>query len=87
MDGAGAHRSSSSSASQREGGGKGSAASVVVVKTAGMKKMDHERYLDATQRYVSLIPYPLIFSYSFFFFAPPRTHVHHLLYIGESSRP
>lgn len=41
-----AHPSTSSS----EGaGGKGT--SVVVVKT-GKKRMDHERYLDATQRYV-----------------------------------
>jgi hypothetical protein len=58
---AGAHLSSSSSSSatsRREGGGKGGGrASVVVVKT-GKKKMDHERYLDATQRYVPPHPIP-----------------------------
>jgi hypothetical protein len=39
---------SPSSTSSRREGGKGS---VVVLKTS-KKKMDHERYLDATQRYV-----------------------------------
>lgn len=56
--------SSAHSSSSREGGGKGSA-SVVVVKT-GKKKMDHERYLDATQRYV-----PRLISY---LFIPCFTH-------------
>lgn len=50
------------------GKGAGSSTSVVVVKR-GKKKMDHERYLDATQRYVpSLhISLPLFLSHKFFF--------------------
>ena len=63
----GAHSSSSSSGSSRDGGGGKGNASFVVVKT-GKKKMDHERYLDATQRYV---PFPsfnisssLVYSFS-----------------------
>jgi hypothetical protein len=78
------HSSSSSSREgEGEGGGKGSA-SVVVVKT-GKKKMDHERYLDATQRYVppshliSLHPLVLLI------FARPRVCV--CYHKGESSRP
>ncbi|KAI0274480.1 hypothetical protein BGY98DRAFT_69375 [Russula aff. rugulosa BPL654] len=41
----GAHSSSSSSSQREDGTG-----SVVVVKMSKKKKMDHERYLDATQR-------------------------------------
>jgi hypothetical protein len=50
------------SPSSRSEGGK---ASVVVVKT-GKKKMDRERYLDATQRYVPshLISHILFYSFS-----------------------
>jgi len=49
VSGTGARHSSSSS--REDASGMGSSASVVVVKT-GKKKIDYERYLDATQRYV-----------------------------------
>ena len=80
--------SSSSSSSRREGagaGGKGNA-SVVVVKTS-KKKIDHERYLDATQRYVTshILPYCTVLP----FYVCLLTHARALSYCkkGGSSRP